>query len=311
MSTLLLSNSTSPGRPYLAHARDWIADALAGATRVAFVPYAAVTFSDDAYLDRVREALDGLGLEVVGVHASADPAGVVGAADAVMVGGGNTFHLLRAMYRHGLVEAIRQRAAEGAPYVGWSAGANVAGPTIRTTNDMPIVEPPTLDALGLDRLPTAEAPLDLAFDGADEVDPDAALIKGRGAAHVREKVIASLAARFVVLVDGSKLVDRLGTTAPVPVEVLPFAEPAVTRALRGLGAEPELRMGERKDGPVVSDQGLWVLDARFDGIDDPAGLGVAIDTIPGVLGHGVFVGLATDVLVGEADGQVRHRVHAR
>ena len=104
MATLLLSNSTSPGRPYLAHARDWIADALAGAERVAFVPYAAVTFSDDAYLDRVREALDGLGLEVVGVHASADPAGVVGAADAVMVGGGNTFHLLRAMYRHGLVE---------------------------------------------------------------------------------------------------------------------------------------------------------------------------------------------------------------
>lgn len=204
------------------------------------------------------------------------------------------------------IEALGRRVADGLDVVG--VPTSFAAERLARQHGIPLT---TLDALGLDRLPTAEAPLDLAFDGADEVDPDAALIKGRGAAHVREKVIASLAARFVVLVDGSKLVDRLGTTAPVPVEVLPFAEPAVTRALRGLGAEPELRMGERKDGPVVSDQGLWVLDARFDGIDDPAGLGVAIDTIPGVLGHGVFVGLATDVLVGEADGQVRHRVHAR
>ena len=169
----------------------------------------------------------------------------------------------------------------------------------------------TLDELGLDALPTAQAPLDLALDGADEVDPDLALIKGRGAAHVREKVVAALAARFVVLVDASKLVGQLGTTMPVPVEVLPFAEPAVMRALRGLGAEPELRMGQKKDGPVVTDQGLWILDARFDGIDDVASLAARIDAIPGVLGHGLFVGMATDVLVGEADGQVRHVVRPR
>ncbi len=169
----------------------------------------------------------------------------------------------------------------------------------------------SLDDLGLDTLPTATVPLDLAFDGADEVSPTADLIKGRGGAHVREKVVASLAARFAVLVDASKLVDRLGTIAPVPVEVLPMAEPAVARALRGLGAEPALRMGERKDGPVVTDQGLWILDAMFDGIDDPAGLGAAIDAIPGVLGHGLFVGMATDVLVGEVDGGVRHDVHPR
>ena len=146
---LLLSNSTSPGRPYLAHARDWIADAVGDARRVAFVPYAAVTFSYDDYVGRVRDALDGLGLDVVGVHTSADPAGVVASADAVFVGGGNTFHLLQECYRHGLLDAIRQRVAAGAPYVGWSAGANLAGPTVRTTNDMPIVEPPSLDALGL------------------------------------------------------------------------------------------------------------------------------------------------------------------
>jgi len=169
----------------------------------------------------------------------------------------------------------------------------------------------SLDEIGLDTLPTSRPPLDLALDGADEVGPELGLIKGRGAAHVREKVVASLAARFVVLVDASKEVERLGTKMPVPVEVLPFAEPAVARALRGLGAEPELRMGERKDGPVVTDQGLWILDARFTGIDDPGGLGAAIDAIPGVLGHGLFVGLATDVLVGGGDEQVRHVVRSR
>lgn len=146
---LLLSNSTSPGHPYLAHARDWIAEALADARRVAFVPYAAVTFSYDDYAARVRDALDGLGLTIVGVHEHDRPAEAVAEADAVMVGGGNTFHLLRACHRLGLLDAIRQRVEGGAPYVGWSAGANLACPSIRTTNDMPIVEPPTLDALGL------------------------------------------------------------------------------------------------------------------------------------------------------------------
>ena len=144
---LLLSNSTSPGRPYLDHAREWIAEALGGAGRVAFVPYAAVTVGYDDYVRRVAEALGGV--EVEGVHASDRPARAVAEADAVLVGGGNTFHLLRACYEHGLLDAIRARVAGGAPYVGWSAGANLACPTIRTTNDMPVVEPPSLGALGL------------------------------------------------------------------------------------------------------------------------------------------------------------------
>ncbi|MDT0632488.1 dipeptidase PepE [Rubrivirga sp. S365] len=151
---LLLSNSTSPGQPYLAHARDWIADAVGGpqtggAGRIAFVPYAAVTFSYDDYTRRVADALDGLGLEIEGVHTSDRPAQAVADADAVFVGGGNTFHLLRSCYEHGLVDAIRARVGAGAPYVGWSAGANLACPTIRTTNDMPVVEPPSFEALGL------------------------------------------------------------------------------------------------------------------------------------------------------------------
>ncbi|GIV59969.1 ribose-5-phosphate isomerase RpiA [Rhodocaloribacter litoris] len=149
--------------------------------------------------------------------------------------------------------------------------------------------------------------VDLAFDGADEVDPHLNLIKGRGAAHTREKVVATQAARFVVLVDETKLVDRLGTRMPVPVEVLPMAARPVRRALERLGARAELRMGARKDGPVVTDQGFWVIDARFEaGLDDPAALDHALKRLPGVLDHGLFIGLATDVLVGEEDGGVRH-----
>ena len=149
MRLLLLSNSTSPGHPYLAHAREWIAGALGDARRVAFVPYAGVTVSYSDYADRVREALAGLDVEITSVHEAPSAERAVAEADAVFVGGGNTFHLLREMHLRGLVRAVRHRVEAGATYVGWSAGANVACPTIRTTNDMPVVEPPTFDALGL------------------------------------------------------------------------------------------------------------------------------------------------------------------
>lgn len=147
--------------------------------------------------------------------------------------------------------------------------------------------------------------LDLAFDGADEVDTDLNLIKGRGGAHTREKVVASIAREFVVLVDESKMVDRLGSRCPVPVEVLPMARRAVEKALARLGGRPELRMGERKDGPVVTDQGFWIIDCRFTSIEDAAQLDREIKHIPGVLDHGLFVGLASRVLVGHSDGSVR------
>lgn len=166
----------------------------------------------------------------------------------------------------------------------------------------------TLDDLGLDSLAPEAHALDLAMDGADEVSPAFDLTKGRGAAQVREKVVAALAARFVVLIDPSKDVERLGSRMPIPVEVLPMAEPAVSRALRGLGAAPQLRMGQNKDGPVVTDQGLWVLDAHFaSGIAEPGPLAREIDGLPGVLGHGLFVGMATDVFVGLPDGTVERR----
>ncbi len=147
--------------------------------------------------------------------------------------------------------------------------------------------------------------LDIALDGADEVDPNLNLIKGRGAAHTREKVVAVLATRFVALVDSSKLVDVLGSKKPVPVEVLPMAITPVMRRLEELGAEPAIRMGVHKDGPVVTDQGFWIVDARFAGISDAKGLGQAIHAIPGVLDHGLFIDIAETVLVAEEDGSVR------
>jgi ribose 5-phosphate isomerase A len=150
--------------------------------------------------------------------------------------------------------------------------------------------------------------LDIAFDGADEVDGDLNLIKGRGAAHTREKVVATLARRFVVLVDESKLVDLLGTKFPVPIEVVPMAAFPVMRSVEALGAKPEIRMAQDKDGPVVTDQGLWIIDARFEnGITDPHVLDRTLSGMAGVLDHGLFLDIATDVLVGRSDGSVEHQ----
>ena len=148
--------------------------------------------------------------------------------------------------------------------------------------------------------------LDLAIDGADEVDPRLNLVKGRGAAMTREKIVAAQAERFVVLVDASKQVARLGTHMPVPVEVLPLAAAPVAALLEALGASATVREGSGKDGPVVTDQGLWILDATFpDGLADPGAVAAAIKAQPGVLDHGLFVGMATDVLVASSNGVER------
>jgi ribose 5-phosphate isomerase A len=141
--------------------------------------------------------------------------------------------------------------------------------------------------------------VDVAIDGADEVDPAKTLIKGGGAAHTREKVVDSLAALFIVVVDESKLVDRLGSTFAVPLEVLPMAIAPVTRAVEKLGGKPDLRMGVKKDGPVITDQGNMVLDVTFDAIADAAGLEQTLNNIPGVVENGLFVGVADVILVGE------------
>ncbi len=149
MRLLLISNSTNAGEAYLQYPIKAIGQFLGEVGEVLFVPYAAVTFSYSDYLKKVQARFDEIGVRVVSVHEQADPAGAVAKAQAVVVGGGNTFALLKAMQQHGLIEAIRERVKVGMPYIGWSAGSNVACPTIRTTNDMPIVEPESFDALSL------------------------------------------------------------------------------------------------------------------------------------------------------------------
>ena len=146
--------------------------------------------------------------------------------------------------------------------------------------------------------------IDIAIDGADEVDPQKNLIKGGGAAHTREKIVDYLADQFIVVVDSSKVVDRLGSSFPVPVEVIPMAIAPVMRAIKALGGKPELRMGVKKAGPVITDQGNMVLDVKFDTIDRPAELEKTLNNIPGVLENGIFVNCADLVLIGEVqEGQ--------
>ncbi|MDE0205001.1 MAG: ribose-5-phosphate isomerase RpiA [Candidatus Tectomicrobia bacterium] len=152
----------------------------------------------------------------------------------------------------------------------------------------------------------------LAIDGADEVDPDLALIKGGGAAHTQEKIVDAQADLFIVIVDDTKLVQQLGSTFAVPVEVLPMAVAPVWRSVENLGGRPQLRMGARKIGPLITDQGNMLLDVTFDAIDDAAHLERALNNIPGAVENGLFVGLADLVLVGElVDGEPRVRELSR
>jgi len=143
MRVLLISNSTQYGRGYLDHVEAELRDFLGGARRLLFAPFAV--FDREAYVAKARARLAALGLEV---HALSAPA-ALDSADAIFVGGGNTFRLLKALQDLQLVASIRRRVEAGMPYVGSSAGAIVAGPTLKTTKDMPIVEPSSFDALGL------------------------------------------------------------------------------------------------------------------------------------------------------------------
>jgi dipeptidase E len=149
MRLLLISNSTRHGEPYLDHCADAIVSLLGPSIRrVLFVPYAI--HDHDAYTANVRSRFQVMGFEVDGVHRSgATSAHAVEGAEAIFIGGGNTFRLIDALWRHQLIQPIRRRVLSGAPYIGTSAGANVACPSIRTTNDMPIVQPPSFAALDL------------------------------------------------------------------------------------------------------------------------------------------------------------------
>lgn len=150
MRLLLLSNSRYEGMGYLEHAREQLRAFFGPAVKeVLFVPYAAVTVTPEAYAGMVRSAFEALGIGVKSIHTESDPREAVRSAQAVVVGGGNTWRLLRELRQAGLLPAIRERVLAGMPYVGWSAGTNVTCPTIKTTNDMPICDPGGFDALGL------------------------------------------------------------------------------------------------------------------------------------------------------------------
>lgn len=143
---LLISNSTLFGGGYLDHAEGEIRDFLGAVRRVLFVPFAI--YDRDGYAATARERFARMGYDVSSVHSASDPVQAITDTEAIFVGGGNTFRLLKTLYDLNLLDPIRQRVAQGLPYIGSSAGSNIAGPTIKTTNDMPIVQPPSFDALG-------------------------------------------------------------------------------------------------------------------------------------------------------------------
>ena len=160
--------------------------------------------------------------------------------------------------------------------------------------------------LGIDLIDLSSVDkIDLAIDGADEVDPSHQLIKGGGACHVREKLVATKADQLLIVVDETKLVEKLNNVFPLPVEVIPSAWKQVQNSINKMNAESSLRMAVKKAGPVVTDEGNLILDVLFQGgINDPHKVEYKINNIPGVLENGLFVDLTTKVLVGKIEKNI-------
>lgn len=149
MRLLLISNSTNAGEAYLDYPKNNIREFLGSSpVKALFIPYAGVTFSFDDYARKVSDRFREIGHEIDSIHTHQDQVKAVNDAEVIVIGGGNTFQLLKMIQENGLIEPIRKKVLSGTPYIGWSAGSNMACPTIRTTNDMPIVEPPSFNALG-------------------------------------------------------------------------------------------------------------------------------------------------------------------
>ncbi len=150
MRLLLFSNSTYPGQGFLEHGNQEIIKFLGKKPgRILFIPYAAVTLSYDVYFEKVKDKFKSLGYVIDSIHLSDDPGKAVKESDCIIVGGGNTFHLLQQIQKNNLTKPIANRVKAGALYIGWSAGINLACPTIRTTNDMPIIETENLKGFNL------------------------------------------------------------------------------------------------------------------------------------------------------------------
>jgi ribose 5-phosphate isomerase A len=155
--------------------------------------------------------------------------------------------------------------------------------------------------LGIKVTSIDEHDIDIAVDGADEVSSSLDLIKGGGAAHTKEKIIDTSADKFVVIVDESKMVDKLGAF-PLPIEIIPESLRLVKNALSDMNVYSQLRMGMQKDGPVITDNGNFILDAHFNIIGNPAELEVELNSIPGVVENGIFANVVDKVIVGRKTG---------
>ncbi len=202
--------------------------------------------------------------------------------------------------------------------LGTGSSANFAIQALgeRVADGLSIVAVPTSEAsaqlaeqLGLDLQSLEDNPvIDLTIDGADEVDPQLELIKGLGGALLREKIVASASTREIIIVDPTKLVDQLGTRSPLPVEVVPFGWAPARLQLIEVAAGVELRKTAEGE-TFVTDNGNFILDCRFEGIEDPAALEQRINAISGVVENGLFVGLADTVIIARDNGScdVRER----
>lgn len=185
-----------------------------------------------------------------------------------------------------MVDLLGKRVAEGLRVTGVPTSEATAAQA-RSLN-IPIV--------GLDEVSV----IDLTIDGTDEVDPEGRLIKGGGGAHLREKIVASLSDRMIVIAEAKKKVRQLGAFK-LPVEVVRFAAGALKPKLEALGSTPTLRLA--KDGtPFLTDEGNYIYDCAFGKIDDPEELALTLSTMPGVVEHGLFIGYADLVLIGTDDG---------
>lgn len=150
MRLLLISNSTNAGEAYLEYPKNNIRDFLGDKIKtVLFIPYAGVTISFEEYAARVQNRFTEIGYNVVSIHSFPDPVKAVEEAEVIVVGGGNTFQLIKMIHENKLIEPVRKKVFAGIPFIGWSAGSNVACPTVRTTNDMPIVQPLSFNAFNL------------------------------------------------------------------------------------------------------------------------------------------------------------------
>lgn len=150
MKLLLISNSTNPGEAYLDYPKHYIKDFLGEQpVNALFIPFAGITFSWDEYEEKVNNRFEEIGHKVTSIHHFKNPVEAVENAEAIVVGGGNTWHMVKLLHEQGLMEAIRKKVLSGTPYIGWSAGSNIACPTLKTTNDMPISDPISFNTLNL------------------------------------------------------------------------------------------------------------------------------------------------------------------